>query len=351
MDMIINKLPSATWNWLRMNEAKVEAEIFTETFADFEIPSILRYERDYKYITQDVETGAGKDLDRLLENEELELHRFILDRGIESDEALRMYFDFKKDEKSAKKIELIIEDGAKLKVIMDYSNSSQSGFAAVQTKIRLGKGASLHLIQVQRTEGEFTFINDVGSINAEDSSFELTKIILSSKQTYEGLAVRLEGRHSSFHTDVAYLVKRDDKLDINYLVKHIGIETQSDIDVRGVLRDRAYKMFRGTIDIEKGAANASGKENESVLLVDEGVINKSIPVILCAEEDVEGAHGATIGRLDEELLFYMRAKGIPEHEVYEAVAGARIEEVCQKIEDEKMRKLIYEFIGGEQDED
>ena len=64
-----------------------------------------------------------------------------------------------------------------------------------------------------------------------------------------------------------------------------------------------------------------------MLLIDDDVINKSIPVILCGEEDVEGAHGATIGKLDEELLLYMKSRGIPEKEIYEIMAKARIEEL------------------------
>ena len=83
-----------------------------------------------------------------------------------------------------------------------------------------------------------------------------------------------------------------------------------------------------------------------MLILDDGVVNKSIPIILCGEEDVEGAHGATIGRLDEELIFYMQSRGISEKECYELMAKARIHEVCGIIGDEATTRAVECFIGG-----
>ena len=151
----------------------------------------------------------------------------------------------------------------------------------------------------------------------------------------------LAGDDSLVQANVAYLVRDNDKLDMNYIAVHEGKLTTSRLYTRGVLRDKAEKTFRGTIDIKLGAANASGQENETVLLIDEGVVNKTIPVILCAEE------GATIGRMDEELMFYMKARGFSEKAIYELMARARIEEVCNFIEDEATRKLVEDFMGGE----
>ena len=81
------------------------------------------------------------------------------------------------------------------------------------------------------------------------------------------------------------------------------------------------------------------------------VVNKILPVILCDEEDVEGNHGATMGRLNEDLLFYIKSRGIPQEEVYELMSRARIEEIAQKIEDVQARNTVLEYIGGDTDED
>lgn len=112
------------------------------------------------------------------------------------------------------------------------------------------------------------------------------------------------------------------------------------MDVAGVLREEAYKLFRGTIDFIAGCSTSVGNEQEDVLLLDDTVINKTIPLILCAEEDVVGNHGATIGRLDEALIFYMETRGMQREELYEMMAKARIDALIRKLPDAKMREAL-----------
>ena len=64
-------------------------------------------------------------------------------------------------------------------------------------------------------------------------------------------------------------------------------------------------------------------------------------------DGVRGSHGASIGQLDEETLFYMQARGISEEQAYALMADARIEAVCQKIPDETAQKLVKAYLGGD----
>ena len=124
-------------------------------------------------------------------------------------------------------------------------------------------------------------------------------------------------------------------------------EENSEINASGVLKDASSKLFRGTIDFQHGSAESVGAEKEDVLLMGDDVVNQTIPLILCAEEDVKGSHGASIGQLDEETLFYMQARGISEEQAYALMADARIEAVCQKIPDETAQKLVKAYLGGD----
>nr|MCR5166011.1 SufD family Fe-S cluster assembly protein [Oscillospiraceae bacterium] len=110
----------------------------------------------------------------------------------------------------------------------------------------------------------------------------------------------------------------------------------------GVLYGKAEKVFRGTIDFKEGSSGSKGAEKEDVLLMDETVVNRSIPIILCHEEDVEGEHGATIGKLNDEQLFYMNSRGLPEKEVYKLLADARIAAAAKLIPDEETRKSVLD---------
>lgn len=138
---------------------------------------------------------------------------------------------------------------------------------------------------------------------------------------------------------------------MNYTALHEGRRTQSGINASGVLRDKAFKLFRGTIDFRRGAAQASGSEKEDVLLMDDGVVNRTIPLILCGEDDVEGDHGATVGRLDDRLLFYLESRGLNREDAYEMMARARVVAVAARIPDERTRRGVERWLNGGADDE
>jgi Fe-S cluster assembly scaffold protein SufB len=73
------------------------------------------------------------------------------------------------------------------------------------------------------------------------------------------------------------------------------------------------------------------------------VVNRSVPVILCTEEDVEGNHGATIGKIDQDMLFYLESRGIPEEMIYDMLSKAVVDSIKKKIGDEATIKRIDEL--------
>ena len=108
----------------------------------------------------------------------------------------------------------------------------------------------------------------------------------------------------------------------------------------GALRDGAKKIFRGTIDFKTGASDSVGNEQETVLMLGEDVENKTVPVILCSEENVVGNHGATIGELDEDTMFYFASRGIDKEHAENIMARAGIERLKDIIRDETFAAII-----------
>ena len=114
----------------------------------------------------------------------------------------------------------------------------------------------------------------------------------------------------------------------------------------GVLQGGAKKIYRGTIDFKNGSAGAIGDEKETVLLLSDDVVNQTIPLILCSEEDGAGNHGASIGKLDDELLFYLCSRGFSEQEAVDMMAKAKIDALCRKIDDEDTVQLVQRYLEG-----
>ena len=113
----------------------------------------------------------------------------------------------------------------------------------------------------------------------------------------------------------------------------------------GTLKDAAHKVFRGSIDFKRGASGAKGTESDLVLLLGDDVITQTIPLILCAEEDVEGNHGAAIGELDEETLLYFAARGIDKKHAEDIMTRAKLELLTHKIDDEETKEFAEEQLS------
>lgn len=186
---------------------------------------------------------------------------------------------------------------------------------------------------------------------ADRSLLTLTDVCLGSGKTVSGIRVQMNGKDAQMHAAVGYLLGGSAKLDLNLHAVHSGRRSESDIDVRGVLRDTAQKIFRGTIDFMQGASGAKGREREDVLLMHPGVVNRTVPVILCAEEDVEGEHGASVGQLDPQQVFYMQSRGIPQEKIGGIIAQSRLSGILRSIGDAETEKLVRRALGEEVQED
>lgn len=349
LDMKINRLPSRTWNWLHMNEAVIDqVTVEAENNVSITLPEHIRQGSTKKTDFEKIATGMGEDMSRLASESHVSDLTFETKAGTKIQQPLRLAFHYKAREHQMNVIDLLVQEGSEATVIMDYSSEKEAdGLAAIRTRIMAEKDSRLNLVQVQRLGQDFNCMNDVGIQCEENASVQVFHLILGGKNIWQGCRADLIGRESYFQGEIGYLAGGKMHLDMNYIIRHYGRNTTCDINSSGVLKDQASKLFRGTIDFIKGCAGSKGNEKEDVLLLDDTVKNQTIPVILCAEEDVEGNHGATIGQLDEELLFYLQSRGLSEEYIYEMLAKARIDAVCSKIPDEQIKAVISRYLGGE----
>lgn len=311
----VNRIPSLTWNRLHLNEAEgVSVNAASFFSAKAYVPSLVKEEEILESSFKNQKTGVGPEIDKAV-LASLKAGNFIkkYTSSISKEDCEKaeniLKIDFSYSQADSKisavsPIEIYVEDKKALTLIMFFeSDKKSSGEAVVQTKYHVGKDASLHLIQVQKLSKKLDFFNDIGGNVEEDGSFKLSQLIIDGGNSYYGSTTDLSGDSASHEMKFSYLVGNGSLLDINDEINHIGKKTLSDVEVNGVLDKGSKKNFRGTIDLRKGCKKAKGNERESVLLLDDDLVNRTLPVILCSEEEVEGNHGASIGKLDSEMMF------------------------------------------------
>ncbi|MBQ8946304.1 MAG: SufD family Fe-S cluster assembly protein [Lachnospiraceae bacterium] len=247
------------------------------------------------------------------------------------------------------KNEFVLGDDSELTVIQFIStrDNANAGIlkAAVSNTYDIGVNSRLTLVQIQDLPEDSEFYNDCGGKCADGGHFRRIQIVLGGGKTFMGDFCGLRGDRSSYTCDIAYYLQGEHQLDMNYIADHTGKRSESDINISGVMSENTSKIFRGTIDFHKGCSQSRGSEMEDVLLMDEGVVNRTVPLILCDEEDVEGSHGASIGRPDDNLVFYLASRSLDRDAIYHMMARAKIDRVAGLIDDKETLDRIDEIMG------
>lgn len=234
----------------------------------------------------------------------------------------------------------ITAESGEQKSVTQYVSSDNS--VLLDTSVKAASGARVTLFQI--FDSKAPVVSRLGADIAENARFELVQLYIGG-DTVSEIKTSLSGRCAEFASDIAYKLDNKDKLDLNLIADHYGRKTVSKIAVGGVMSGDPDKVFKGTIDFKNGAVGAKGTENEDVLLIGENVRSRTVPVILCAEEDVEGSHGATAGRIDDEKLFYMRSRGLSDERIMKILARAKISRVTEKIDDKIIKQRVYDSLG------
>ena len=338
----LNRMKMITWRWLNLNERTVDFAAEGVSGA----PSVVRPAgvdlSDDTAVTANVLCGCGPQVDALLSG--AEERGFSVADGVNVEEPVRIRYDLSDGVSTFDKYSIVVGDDAHLTVIMDVaSEEGISGYAAFQTRVKVGKNSEVNLVQIHRCATGYHIIDDFGAEVEKEGSFNAIQIAFTGRENDLGGHVELLGDNGACTIHSGYLTADDHVMDINYYVNHVGKEAESDIYTSGVLRDNCHKVFRTTIDFQPGAVKSSGEENENVLLMNNGVINKTVPTILCGEEDVSGEHGCTVGRLADDLIYYLESRGIPNEVIYEMMAKARLEATIRQIPDQSMVDDLVDF--------
>lgn len=288
----INKLPVNTWNRLGVNYAEVEWE----------------------------ETAPAK--------------QSITVKSGEAPEPFRLVFS----EAGDSEVSFTAEENSSITVYELHRSNS-----AVKLNFDIGKNASVKLVQLLNPTEKLrheTFANC-----SKGGKFQIMTIMTGDGDIYSDNRTELEGDSSSINAEVAYLGKNSQTIDYNIAVNHWGNDTHSEINAAGALMGSAKKVFRGTIDFKTGSSDSKGSENETVIMLGDDVVNKTVPLILCSEENVEGSHGATIGELDDDTLFYFESRGIGREEAERIMAYAALKRLIRLSDDKAFAEQAQKALG------
>jgi len=344
----INELTSPTWNWLHVNSTEVSVpKNVIESVINVSPVAGVKYAETYIDSTERAydKTGAGEEFTAYCGGREAIVGCITISEDVTDTPVI-----VRCSSEGLASLDIVVRSGVTATVV--YDTTKQDGtFMCSDIRISIEDRADLTLIELVRTENEEKYIGSIGGYVAESAEFRLNQIAVGCGNVDLSCRMDLMGDSSSLVIESGYMMDKRGSLDVCYNANHFGRNTESVISLNGCLRDRAAKTFKGTIDFKRGSKGARGDEREDVLLVNEGVRNRSVPVILCSEEDVEGSHGASIGKVSDDIMFFLETRGVPKEEIVEMLAQSRIDAVIGRIGMSEARAYVREAVNGSREED
>ena len=220
-------------------------------------------------------------------------------------------------------------------------NSTSIDIKAEEQIVDVPNGESQHITELNlgSTEKAKKLLIKVG----KGAKADVTCIDLASADSFIELIIDLEGDDSQAIINSAYFGSGNRKVDLNYVIRQHGRRTKAVMDVKGALSGSCDKIFRGTLDFLKGAKGSEGREREEVIVLSDSVRNKSVPLMLSHEDDVDGHHAVTVGRIDEEKLYYLMSRGLDRIEAEKLIVEAMFNPLLEQL-DEEMKSQVYDAI-------
>lgn len=173
----------------------------------------------------------------------------------------------------------------------------------------------------------------------------MTKIILKKDQSKlipfellennKFLEVVLAGENASVEVVGLVMGKGTDEKLIEANIVHAAVNTKSNVNVRAVLRGKSQFSFRGNVKIEKGAKGSDAYLRSDVLIFDDAKMGDDTPALEILEKNVKAGHAATVGKVDESMLFYLMSRGLSRKNAENMLINGFIEPIKQKIREVK----------------
>lgn len=212
------------------------------------------------------------------------------------------------------------------------------------TEISVAKNAVIDYYKLQLDGASASHIGTTQVYQESNSNFSASTFTLSGGLVRNNLNIVLDGEHCEAAMNGLYLLDGKMHVDNHTLVDHKKPNSYSNEFYKGVMADKSTGVFNGKIFVRQDAQKTNAfQANRNILLSDEATINTK-PQLEIWADDVKCSHGATTGQLDEEAMFYMRARGLSKESARVLLLHAFAQEVVERIRLEPLRAYLEEII-------
>ncbi|WP_027485173.1 Fe-S cluster assembly protein SufD [Rhodanobacter sp. OR87] len=239
-------------------------------------------------------------------------------------------------------------EGASLALVEHHvGHGEQAQLATLVGDVELHEGAQLHYTVLQNTATGAHLIRRSGLRLHARAQMRLHVLELGGALVRHDLQAELVGDGAQLHTRGVFMPHGRQHVDTQLAIRHQALNTTSTSTWRGVANDRARGVFRGAILVAPGADGSDASLTNKNLLLSPSAEIDTKPELEIYADEVQAAHGATVGQLDERSLFYLRSRGIPLAEARALLTAAFCRAVLDDVPNEALREHLSALLSAQ----
>jgi Fe-S cluster assembly protein SufD len=230
-------------------------------------------------------------------------------------------------------------------VIQDHVSLGEgAGFTNAVTEVRVGPGAAVDLVVLQRENERHHHVSNLVCHQERDSRLSTHTLTLGGRLVRNDLATVLAGEGAEARLDGLFVGAEDQHLDNHTLVDHAVPQCTSEELYKGILGGQAQGVFRGRVVVRPNAQKTDARQSNPNVLLSDGAEIDTKPQLEIHADDVRCSHGSSIGRLDPDALFYLRARGIAEGAARELLTRGFAAQILGRLPSVALAECVNEIL-------
>jgi Fe-S cluster assembly protein SufD len=243
-------------------------------------------------------------------------------------------------------VAVVAGENAQASVVVDITSEDVDALTVPLIRVAAGPAALVKLSIIQHLGPR---VRQVGALRASvdrDATLALAEAGLGGRLARLHLMVDLEGRGSSANVVGAYFGDDDQVIDYRYFMHHAGLDTRSDMFLKGAVEDRALSVFTGLIRIDEGAQRTDAYQTNRNLILSEGAAAQSVPNLEILANDVKCGHGSSVGPLDGEQRYYLMSRGLDRSQADRLQVRGFFEQALTRFPHPEVTDAVREWVNA-----
>lgn len=252
-----------------------------------------------------------------------------------------------------RRVLIVLGKGARLRLLLcDHTQETEHSYLASQViEVKAGAGSTLELCQLEEATEHTNRYNQLFAVLAEGSNVKINSTTLTCGVTRNDYNVTLTGERCECLLSGMAIAGGKMHIDNSTSLSHKAPRCHSNQLFKYVIDDEAEGAFEGSIDVTAEAPYTEAYQSNRNLLASSGARMHCKPQLIINNDEVKCSHGASTGQLDDDALFYMRQRGIPEEEARRMLMQAFMSDVIDSVSipglQERLRHLVSRRFAGE----